>query len=73
MIKSSKYEWKHPPVVARNITGVFTIMALVVTAGHWKFAKWWIENDIGKREGKVYRGVVGPDTTELGFRSAVLC
>ena len=41
--------------------------------GHWTFAKWWLDNDMGKREGKFYRGVLGPDTTELGFWSGALC
>lgn len=37
--------------------------------GHWTFAKWWIDNDMGKREGKLYMDRVGPDTTELGYWS----
>lgn len=73
MMKFAKYEWKHAPLVGRNIVAIFTAMALVAIAGHWTFAEWWIQNDIGKREGKYYRGVIGPDTTELGFWSAVFC
>ncbi|KAK3996555.1 hypothetical protein QBC44DRAFT_365216 [Cladorrhinum sp. PSN332] len=48
-------------------------MTLAATAAHWTFAEWWIANDIGKREGKFYRGAVGLDTTELGYWSAMLC
>jgi hypothetical protein len=73
MLKYAKYEWSHAPAVARRIGGIFAIMAVGATLGHWTFAKWWIQNDIGKREGKFYKGVVGPDTTELGFWSAALC
>ncbi|KAI9776735.1 MAG: hypothetical protein M1839_009379 [Geoglossum umbratile] len=73
MVKYAKYEWSHAPAVARRIGGIFAVMAVGATLGHWTFAKWWIQNDIGKREGKFYRGVVGPDTTELGFWSAALC
>jgi hypothetical protein len=41
-------------------------------AGHWAFAKWWIDDEVGRQEGKIYRGGVGPDTTQLGFWSAAL-
>jgi hypothetical protein len=72
-IKYAKYEWSHSPVVARNIGSIFAVMTAAAALGHWTFAKWWIENDVGKREGKFYRGVVGPDTTELGFWTVALC
>lgn len=73
MVKYTKYEWSHAPAIACRIGGIFAVMAVGAILGHWTFAKWWIENAIGKREGKFYRGVVGPDTTELGFWSAALC
>ncbi|KAK4203559.1 hypothetical protein QBC40DRAFT_274519 [Triangularia verruculosa] len=73
MMKFAKHEWKHAPSVANNIVPIFAVMTLVATAGHWTFAKWWIDNDMGRREGKFYRGVVGPDTTELGYWSAMVC
>lgn len=73
IIKYAKHEWIHAPMVARRIGGIFTIMAVGATIGHWTFAMWWIQNDMGKREGKFYKGVVGPDTTELGFWSAAVC
>jgi hypothetical protein len=73
MVKYAKYEWSHAPTVARRIGEIFAILAVGATLGHWTFAKWWIENDVGKREGKFYRGVIGPDTSELGFWSAALC
>ena len=73
MIKYAKYEWMHSPIIARNIGKIFFVMAGACVVGHWTFAKWWIENDVGKREGKFYKGVIGPDITELSFWSAALC
>ena len=73
MIRYAKYEWTHSPKVASHIGSIFAVMAVGAALGHWTFAKWWIENEIGKRDGKFYKGVVGPDTTELGFWSAILC
>ncbi|KAL9090709.1 MAG: hypothetical protein Q9165_005197 [Trypethelium subeluteriae] len=72
-IKYAKYEWTHSPKIADNIGSILTLMVVGATLGHWTFAKWWIENEIGKRDGKFYKGVVGPDMTELGFWSAILC
>jgi hypothetical protein len=73
MIKYAKHEWTHSPTIAHNIGIIFAAMAITTTLGHWSFAKWWIDNEIGKREGKFYNGVIGPDATELGFWSAMLC
>lgn len=73
VLKFAHYEWKHSPWIARNIGLLFTALVTVASVGHWTFAKWWLDNEIGKREGKFYRGVVGPDTTELGFWSAAFC
>jgi hypothetical protein len=73
MVKYAKYEWSHAPAIARRIGGIFAVMTIGATLGHWTFAKWWIENPIGKREGKFYGGVVGPDMGELSFWSAALC
>lgn len=72
VIKYAKYEWTHSPIVARNIGTIIVVMLTGATLGHWTFAKWWIDNDMGKRDGKFYRGVIGPDTTELGFWSAAV-
>lgn len=73
IIKYAKYEWAHSPKVAHNIGSIFTMMVVSAILGHWTFAKWWIENEIGKRDGKFYKGVIGPDITELGFWSAITC
>ena len=69
-MKYGKKEWDHAPLVARNLGTIFVALTVYALVGHWAFAKWWLENDVGKKDGKFYRGVVGPDTTELGFWSA---
>ena len=71
-LKYGRREWEHSPWVKRNLGMVIGGMTVYCALGHWAFAKWWIDNEVGRREGKFYRGVVGPDTTELGFWSAAL-
>ncbi|EPS39984.1 hypothetical protein H072_6195 [Dactylellina haptotyla CBS 200.50] len=73
MMKYARNEWSHAPTVGRRIVEIFIVMMIGATLGHYTFAKWWIENDINKREGKFYRGVIGPDTSELGFWSGCIC
>jgi hypothetical protein len=72
LLKYGKEEWNHAPMIKRNLGVIF--LGLVVWCGvaHWVFAKWWVDNNVGMREGKHYGGVVGPDITELGFWSAVV-
>lgn len=69
--KYSKYEWSHAPVVAQHMGKIFLVMVLGAVLGHLSFAKWWIDNEIGKKEGKIFRGVVGPDISELGYWTAI--
>ncbi|KAK4505250.1 hypothetical protein PRZ48_003213 [Zasmidium cellare] len=73
VLKFAKFEWRHSPAVARSVGGIFGGMVVVAVLGHWSFAKWWLDGEVGRKEGKIYRGVVGPDTTELGFWSAAFC
>ena len=68
-----QHEWSHSPAIARNLGKIFTVLVAGALVGHWTFAKWWIDNDMGKREGKFYMGRVGPDTTELGYWSVAFC
>jgi hypothetical protein len=70
--KNGKNEWKHSQWVAQNLVAVLSVMIGICIAGQWTFAKWWIDNEVGKREGKYYRGVIGPDTTEMGFWTAAV-
>ena len=63
-------EWKHAPFIARHLGKVFWIMTAWCCVGHWASASWWIEQEMGRKEGKYYFGRVAADTTELGFWSA---
>jgi hypothetical protein len=63
-------EWAHAPIIAKNLGKVVIGLIIWLVVGHWAFAKWWIDNEIGKREGKYYYGVVAADTSELGFWTA---
>jgi hypothetical protein len=72
LVTYGKEEWNHAPLVKRNLGLIFSVFVVWCSVAHWAFAKWWIDNNIGKREGKIYGGVVGPDTTELGFWSAAI-
>lgn len=66
------YEWEHSPIIKRNLGWILLALVAYCCVGHWAFAKWWIDNEVGKCEGKFYRGVVGPDTQQLGYWSAAL-
>lgn len=72
MLKYGKNEWAHAPFVQRHLGTIFLVFIVYCAVAQYSFAKWWIDNDMGKREGKYYRGVIGPDTTELGFWSSSL-
>ena len=72
VVKFGKYEWRQAPWIARNVGAILAVMIAIATLGQWTFANWWIENEIGKKAGKPYRGVIGPDTNELGFWTAAV-
>ncbi|KUJ24430.1 uncharacterized protein LY89DRAFT_679574 [Mollisia scopiformis] len=73
LLTSGKEEWNHAPSMKKYLGTIFWITTIWCTVGHWAFAKWWLDNDVGQKEGKFYMGRVGPDTTELGFWSALIC
>jgi len=73
MLRYARFEWRHAPVVRQNITAIFAVLAVGAVLGQWAFASWWIRNEIGKQEGKFYKGVIGPDMTELMYWSTVVC
>ncbi len=52
--------------------GDFGWTVRVVCISALAFAKWWVDTDVAMKEGKYYRGVVGPDTTELVFWTALV-
>ena len=72
MLKHGKNEWAHAPFVQKYLGTIFIVLIVYCSLGQYAFAKWWIDNNIGQREGKFYRGVMGPDTTELSFWSSAL-
>lgn len=72
LLTFGKEEWNHSPLVKKHLGKIFWGLVLWCCLAHWTFAKWWIENEVGKKEGKFYGGVVAGDTTELGFWSAVV-
>lgn len=72
VVKFGKYEWKQSPWIARNVGVVLIVMIGVATLGQWTFAKWWTENEVGRKEGKPYRGRIGPGTNELGVWTAAV-
>lgn len=72
LMKYGGREWSHSPAVARNLGKLFVLMTTLAILGHFTFANWWVQNEIGKKEGKIYGGILGADTTELGFWSAAV-
>lgn len=71
LLKYGKEEWNHAPLVKRNLAMVWLGMVGWCIVAHWAFASWWINEKLGRREGKFYGGVEGLDTTELGWWTAV--
>jgi hypothetical protein len=72
VIRYGSSEWKHSPIVGNNLGKVVIGMTIWCCGFHYVSATWWIENEIGKKEGKFYGGRVGPDMTELAFWSAAV-
>jgi len=70
LLKFGKHEWDHAPFIKRNLGLLLGVMIVYLSLGQYAFAKWWIDNVVGKKEGKFYRGIVGPDMTELRFWSS---
>jgi hypothetical protein len=72
LLKYGKEEWNHAPLVKRHLGKVFWVLAAWCVAAHWASATWWLSGGVALKKGKFYRGIEGPDTTELGFWSAVI-
>lgn len=72
LLKYGKEEWNHAPLVKSNLGVIFAGLLGWCALAHWAFAKWWVDNNVAMKEGKFYRGVVGPDTTELVFWTALV-
>ncbi|KAH7107269.1 hypothetical protein BKA62DRAFT_682876 [Auriculariales sp. MPI-PUGE-AT-0066] len=70
-LKYGPNEWRHAPMIQRNILAMFTILVGVFLGLQYSFAQYWIENRIGSERGKTYRGVTpSADIKELNFWSA---
>lgn len=69
-VKYGKEEWKHAPFIAKHLGRIFFGLLFWCMWGHYAFAKWWMDNNIGMKEGKLYKGGAGPDLTELGYWTA---
>jgi hypothetical protein len=69
-VKFAKNEWHHSKAVARNMAPILAVLTAGMALGNFAFVKWWFDYSVCEKKGKVYNGVEGPDTTELGFWSA---
>ncbi|KAF1937487.1 phospholipase D/nuclease [Clathrospora elynae] len=67
-------EWRHAPAVGRNIGKIFTGMLAWWCVALYAVSVWWldVENPVNPKAGKAYKGVVGIDTNELGFWTALV-
>lgn len=71
LLTHGRREWSHTPIVSQNLGKIFLGLMIWCTLCFWAFAKWWLDEDINLKPGKVYAGREGPDTTELGFWTAL--
>ncbi|KAK5991520.1 Terpene cyclase ascF [Cladobotryum mycophilum] len=72
-LRYGAYEWAHAPAVKRNLGKIFVFLVVMCGAAHFGFASWWIRNGIAEKPGKFYRGVEGPDITEMSFWAVSTC
>jgi hypothetical protein len=72
VIKYGASEWRHAPVIARNLGKIVVGLTVYCCVLHYTSAKWWIDHETGRKEGKFYHGKLAADTTELGFWSAAI-
>lgn len=73
VFKHGAREWAASPMVAGNISKILAICVLWCCVLLWAFCKWWIESYSPAHPvpGKIYYGVNGIDTTELGWWTAL--
>ena len=73
VLKYGKSEWAHAPAVGRNLGKIMSVSVLWCCWALWAVSSWWIDeaNPVNPKPGKVYFGVNGIDTTELGYWTAV--
>lgn len=51
-------EWNHAPFIKKHLSLIFGVAVIWCCAAQYTFAKWWLDNEIGRKEGKIYGGVV---------------
>lgn len=73
LLKYGKTDYRLAPRVNRRLPGLFALLLVTATLAHWTFARWWITNEIGKKQGKPFRGSIGADITELSYWSSIVC
>lgn len=73
-VKYGKNEWTHAPVVVRNIGKILLVGVLWWCWALWALSSWWLDldNPVNPKPGKIYKGVNGVDSTELGFWTALV-
>ncbi|KAH7132477.1 tyrosyl-DNA phosphodiesterase-domain-containing protein [Dendryphion nanum] len=74
VLEYGKNEWAHAPVVVRHIGKIFMVSVMWWCCALWAICSWWVDprNPVNPKEGKIYNGKVGPDTTELGWWTSLL-
>jgi hypothetical protein len=74
VVKYGANEWRHAPVVGRNIGKIFVVMLAWWCVALYAVSSWWLNpaNPVNPKEGKTYQGVVGIDTDELGYWTALV-
>lgn len=67
-------EWKHAPVVGRNIGKIFAVMLAWCCITLYAVSAWWLNPayPVNPKAGKAYKGVQGVDTNELGYWTALV-
>ncbi|KAK1470838.1 hypothetical protein CCUS01_00956, partial [Colletotrichum cuscutae] len=74
-LKNAKHEWRHAPLVAKNIGAILAIMVALGCAANYAVAEWWLSapgTGHGDKSGKWWAGREGFDCTELAFWTAGL-
>ncbi|PSN65764.1 phospholipase D/nuclease [Corynespora cassiicola Philippines] len=73
VVKHGANEWTHAPVVGRHIGKILAGFVMWWCWALYAVSSWWVdlEHPVNPKDGKFYRGLVGADTTELGFWTAL--
>ncbi len=74
VLKYGSNEWKHAPIVGRNIGKIFAVMLAWMCVLIYAISAWWLdaENPVNPKVGKIYKGIKGIDTDELGYWTSLV-